>query len=77
MKVIIAGNGSVNDYLVVKKTIKDSSFKVTEVVLGGRDGVDAWGEAWARHNDVPAKCFLPDRRKNGRGAGPIRNTEMS
>jgi predicted Rossmann fold nucleotide-binding protein DprA/Smf involved in DNA uptake len=50
MKVIIAGSRDVTNYSLVEKAVKDSGFKITEVVSGGARGVDALGEEWAKNN---------------------------
>lgn len=60
MKVCIAGSRSITDYNIVKKAIKDSGFKISEVVSGGANGVDKLGERYAKENNIPLKQFLPD-----------------
>jgi len=77
MKTIIAGSRVINDYLIVREAIKESGFKITEVVSGGARGVDSLGERWAKENNTPVKRFPANWDKHGRGAGPIRNDEMA
>ena len=43
MKVIIAGSRNFTDYKVLQDAIKNSGFKITEVVSGGAKGVDSLG----------------------------------
>lgn len=50
MKVIIAGSRDVENFELVEKAVKDSGFKITEVVSGGARGVDKLGEKWAEKN---------------------------
>lgn len=40
-------------------------------------GVDTLGEQWANINSVAVKRFPADWNKYGRGAGPVRNRQMS
>lgn len=52
----------------------------TVVIHGGcPTGADAWASAWAIWNDwapVYEQVFPADWDKNGRAAGPIRNSQM-
>lgn len=76
MKTIIAGSRTVTDLEIVKKAIKASGFKITEVVSGCCLGPDKLGEQWATHNNIPIKRFPADWKKWGIKAGPLRNMEM-
>lgn len=77
MKVIIAGGRGFSSYWAVCRAVKDSGFKITEVVSGGASGADALGERWARDNGVGLKPFIADWKKHGRAAGPKRNAQMA
>lgn len=77
MKVIIAGSRHLADLSFVEKAISDSKFQITEVVSGGAVGIDLAGEKWAVKNNLPVKQFLPDWKRLGKSAGPIRNAEMA
>lgn len=77
MKVIIAGLRTFQDYEVMKKTIEESCFKITEVVCGCALGADSLGEHWAIKNKIPVSRFPAEWNKYGRKAGPIRNQEMA
>jgi len=46
------------------------------VVHGNARGVDKAGGVWAQSMGYPVEIFEPDWKKNGRGAGYIRNQEM-
>lgn len=76
MKVIIAGSRSITDYEVVKTAIKKAGFFIDTVISGGAAGVDKLGEKWAEENLIPVKRFIPDWKKYGKAAGPIRNSDM-
>lgn len=41
----------------MKKVIKKSKFKITEVISGCAKGVDKLGERWAEENNIPVKRF--------------------
>lgn len=60
MKVIIAGGRDFDDYEALKEAIKQSKFKIKEVVSGAAKGADSLGERWAKENNVPVKQFKPD-----------------
>ncbi len=48
----------------------------TIVVTGGALGVDQAAEAAAMRRGLVVKVFLPDWKKHGKAAGPIRNSEI-
>lgn len=80
MKVIIAGSRSVDEYSVVVDAIEESPFEITEVVSGGADGVDTFGERWAHENSVPLCTFDVTEEaydEFGKGAPLRRNEAMS
>jgi hypothetical protein len=77
MKVVIAGSRNVEDLYLVKEAIAESGFLITEVVSSGAKGVDSLAEQWASENNIPVSVFNPDWAKYGRGAGPVRNAEMT
>ena len=78
MKVIIAGSRSITDYAMLEEAIKDSSFKITEIISGGcKAGIDTLGERYAKENNIPLKIFPAEWIRYGVAAGPIRNKEMA
>lgn len=78
MKVIIAGTRSLTWYLLsdLEEDIRDSGFKVEEVVSGHAKGIDQLGELWAERHKAPVKLFIPEWRVYGRRAGILRNHKM-
>lgn len=77
MKTIIAGGRNIFDYEWVRLAADLSEWPITEVVSGYADGVDRFGERWAGEHGIPVKRFIPDWDRFGKGAGFIRNEEMS
>lgn len=77
MRVIVAGSREISDFDEVAQAIEDSGFEVTELVSGCARGVDTLGEQWAEARGIPVKPFPADWDKHGKGAGHIRNREMS
>jgi hypothetical protein len=79
MKVIIAGSRTINSYALVANTIKESGFRITEVVSGTTRGVDQLGELWAVRQvpQVPIRRFPANWARYGRAAGRRRNEEMA
>jgi predicted Rossmann fold nucleotide-binding protein DprA/Smf involved in DNA uptake len=77
MKVIIAGSRSITDYELVKQSVLDSGFEITEVVSGTAKGVDSLGEQYAAENRIPLKRVPADWERYGRAGGPKRNKLMA
>jgi len=77
VKVIIAGSRSIVDKEVVERAVRESGFRITEVISGGARGVDALGEEIARDLGVPVQRFLPAWDVYGKAAGAIRNEAMA
>ena len=77
MRVIVSGSRSITNYDLVKHQIELSGFHITELVCGGANGVDKFGEKFAKEKNIKIKYFLPDWHKYGKAAGPIRNEEMA
>lgn len=77
MIVIVAGSRTVENPEIIKEAIKQSGFKITTLVSGGCRGVDQLAEEWAKSQEIPIVRFLPDWKKHGKAAGPIRNEEMA
>ena len=48
MRVIIAGSRIVKNYSLVKRVIKESNFKITEIISGEAPGVDKLGERYSK-----------------------------
>ena len=78
MKTIIAGSRNITDLRLLKRVIKNSGFKITEVVCGGARGVDDLGRKWAENrNRIPVKMFPAKWDEFGKSAGYRRNVEMA
>jgi len=77
-KVIIAGSRdiTVEEYTKALETYFDWCTP-SEIVSGGARGVDTYAEKTAEYFDIKFKKFPADWDKYGKGAGPIRNTEMA
>jgi hypothetical protein len=76
MKTIIAGPREFSSYAAVCDAVRQSGFRITEVVSGCGPGVAALGARWAAITETPLKQFEPDRQRFGRIAGLTGNTEM-
>lgn len=79
MRVIICGG---RDYKLTSddwNTLYELNhrFKFSEVVVGGAQGADAGGKAWADFEEIPVKVFPADWKTYGRSAGPRRNEMMA
>lgn len=70
MKCVIAGSRENNNIELVREAIKQSCFKITEVVSGGATGIDKCGEKWAKENDIPVTVFKADW-KNLKAKGAV------
>jgi hypothetical protein len=77
MKVIVAGCRDFYSHDFVAQTIEDSGFVLDEIVSGGAAGVDNVGQWYAHNNKIKCTTFPADWNKNGKAAGPIRNTTMA
>lgn len=77
MKVIIAGSRDITDFDIIKQAIKDSEFKITEIVSGTARGVDQLGEKYGRINGIKISKFPAKWDKYGRSAGYVRNAQMA
>lgn len=77
MKTIIAGSRSIKNSALVEQAVRESGFRITEVVSGTAKGVDQMGEDWANKNNLPIKRFPAEWNKHGKKAGYIRNEQMA
>lgn len=75
--VIIAGSRGITNYSLVKEAIKESGFKIKEIVSGGAIGVDSLGERYAKENNIPLNIFYARWDLFGKRAGRVRNEEMA
>lgn len=56
-KVIIAGSRHLNNYDYIVDAVKESGFKIDEVISGCANGIDTCGELWAVNEKIPVKTF--------------------
>lgn len=77
MRVIIAGSRTIEDYEIVKKAIKDSKFKIIQILSGGARGIDKLGEQYAQERGIAYKIYPALWDKYGKKAGYLRNTHMA
>lgn len=77
MRVIIAGSRDFEDFEQLAGAVRDSGFRITEVVSGCARGADLLGEVWAEEQGIPVKKFPAEWEKFGKMAGPIRNRRMA
>lgn len=77
MKVIIAGSRGIIDKNIVNQAIKDSGFKISEILCGCAKGVDDLGRQYGKENDIPVVEYPANWTKYGNAAGIMRNIVMS
>lgn len=76
MKVIIAGSRTINNYELIKESIKNSNFKITTIISGHAKGIDLLAEKYAINNNIELIIYSADWNKYGKSAEYIRNNEM-
>lgn len=77
-RVIVAGGRDYENYERVKIVLDEyrKENDNIEIVCGCAKGADSLGDRYAKEHGIPIKYFPADWEKNGRAAGPIRNSEM-
>jgi len=75
MKIAIVGSRDFELYDKLVEYIKSKIdvSEITVVVSGGAKGADTLAERFAKENNIPLTVVLPDWKKHGRAAGPLRN----
>lgn len=79
MKVAIIGSRSYNDEIEFNNAIEKLLFDIQTpwtVISGGAIGTDALAAKFAHKNGYPLIEYKPDWKKDGRGAGLVRNTQI-
>lgn len=77
MKVIIAGSRDGIKKEGVITILRNSPFRITEVVCGEARGVDTYGKEWAIESNIKVTSFPADWKTHGKKAGYLRNEEMA
>lgn len=75
LKVAVVGSRNYPNLREVEEFV-NSLPDGTVVISGGARGVDQTAERAARRRGLQVEIYKPDWKKYGRGAGPIRNTEI-
>lgn len=75
MTIAIIGSRTFDNYLLMKKVIKEyfSVSSITKIVSGGAIGADTLGEKFADEFNIPKIIYIPDWARYGKQAGFIRN----
>ena len=78
MKLAIVGSRNYTDYETFKSAVSRVVEKedITHVISGGASGVDKLAEKWAKDNNIQLIVFTANWKKYGKGAGPLRNTQI-
>ncbi len=79
MKVIIAGGRNFEHYNLLKLKCNEilKNVEDVQIVSGGSKGADLLGERYAKEKHYLVKRFEANWEREGKAAGPIRNTEMA
>lgn len=76
----IVGSRLFTDYEKFKteviRIIESLNIEINRIVSGGALGTDTMAKQFAIENNLEIIEFLPDWKKFGRAAGPIRNTDI-
>ena len=51
-------------------------YSIHHLITGGATGADQAAQAWAIKHNIPYSVYVPDWKKDGTAAGPIRNQVM-
>jgi len=78
MRIAIVGSRDFTDYEKVEQEVLKhiKVEKIDKVVSGGAKGADTLAKKFAEKYKIPLLEFLPEWKKYGRGAGPMRNTTI-
>ena len=78
VKVVVAGSRDFDDYNYMCENLSfyTMNHDNIEIVSGGANGADKYGERWAKDNGYKVTRFIPDW-SIGKQAGMIRNKEMA
>ncbi len=76
MKVLVCGGRDYDDYPAVAKMLGNLSVRPSLIIHGAARGADTLAAKWAVMTDTPIMRFPADWQRDGKAAGPIRNSRM-
>ena len=71
----IVGTRTFDNYKLLKEKVNkiNKKTKINMIVSGGCRGTDKLAEKYAQEKNIPVKTYIPNWKKYGKAAGPIRN----
>ena len=71
----IVGTRTFDNYKLLKEKVNEinKKTKINMIVSGGCKGADELANKYAEEKHIPTKIFIPNWKKFGESAGPIRN----
>lgn len=80
MRILVAGSRAFDDrdllYMILNEKVPVNRIGLDTIIQGFSKGPDRMAYDWARFRRLDIETYLPDWRKHGKAAGPIRNKEM-
>lgn len=78
MRVIVCGGRAFRNAELIRCTLRQfmATKGLTAIAHGGASGVDSLADLFGRHWGLPVRTYLPEWRKHGVQAGPLRNERM-
>lgn len=78
MKIAIVGSRDFTNYEAMKKAfdIVKEQYPVSEILTGCAMGADSLAVQLANERDYKLTVFKADWNRYGKGAGPVRNTDL-
>lgn len=77
MRTIVAGSRYFDDYEILCEVIRESGINITTLISGHAPGADLTAERWADLTRTPKEIYPANWNKDGKAAGPIRNSKMA
>jgi len=75
MKVLVCGSRGWSDRTQIRENLEKLP-KDSTIITGGARGVDTWASWECNELELFLEVYLPDWKKHGKAAGPIRNSKM-
>jgi hypothetical protein len=60
----------------IAERLKEAAFEIAVIIHGDSKGADQGGAQWGRSEHAQVIAFPANWKRDGRGAGPIRNRKM-